>query len=191
MTEPTQSIEDLIRTIERKDRRFRVAQALFLAIIALAVAGVLLAQFHTISEFRHSSEQQSDTILQLQREAKESDKRAADHLACIARFFANPDRQDTVITDIDKCFIEQRAGETDNTSADNGSPPILQPQPSNNTPPAASNEPPVASQPSPSPSPQPGPPQQPPNQPDPPTERPPLEIIGIPVCVPIIDLCVR
>lgn len=181
---------DLIRTIESKDRRFRVALAAFMIVVALSLICILYAQFRLINEFRTQAHAQGELILDLQRDSRDANTRAAQQLSCIADFFANTDRVNRIITDLDDCRIEpipQKQSSNDQTAgqtvffpprAQNPQPLTVQNSPAAN--PIQPAEPPPSG-----PSPSSPPPAAP--APDPPK---PIEILGIPVCVPLTGVCV-
>ena len=184
------STRELIATIEQKDRQFRIAQSIFMAILLLSLLAVVGVQLRTLSGVQEQLRQQG-VLLEEQRKNTEDIKNTTANVSrqldCIAQFFAQRDRQDAVITDLEQCVIVNEDGS------------IIELVPLR--PPAAATDP----QPAPEQSAQaetidpdspgltPLNPQQPadPTAPGPEPVDPPVEILGIPACVPFTDICVR
>ncbi len=184
------SIPELIHSIEKKDRRFRVAQTVFMIaiLIPVAIGGYFLATNQT--KERIAREEQTSQIIDRQSEKIDD---LTNRLRCLAVFFSEPDRANLIITDIDQCFT-QRIDNGDIRKLDIGSDPANTNQNSNNTDTSHedtqkktdqnnlgnqnennNSQTPV----------------------DPPSvglgeeENPPRRIAGIPVCIPFTEICVR
>lgn len=104
------STQELIRNIERSDRRFRLATQIFLVLIGLALCLVLYLQFQALEQFKQQSADRSAEIKQLQEENKAESEKSNRYLRCIATYFANPDRGNTVIQSIEDCNIDPTTG---------------------------------------------------------------------------------
>lgn len=173
-----ETTQQLIRDIESKDRRFRLAQSVFMVLLLFGfiAGGWFAAQAYQNEQVQRDAANKAviDAI-----NGKLDDQ--SKQLQCIVRFFTidSTERDKSSIRSVDDCFT------TDRTSAR----PQEGEQSSNFTP--GSQEPlvynpqsrPQGLQPvGPTPRPQPEP-----------TPKPsdPVKILGIPVCVPLTDLCLR
>lgn len=179
--------DDLIAQIENKDRRFRLAQTVFMIATLLALIIVIGAQQRTLDGVKDQLAQAKVTAAEQSKQSDDQRDKIIRRLDCIVVFFTQPDRAAVTIADIDKCALN-RDGNVDQffqqpeaTPADQ--PPNLAPSAGSanpgTTPPATVN-------------PQ-GPGLSPiiPQQPAPTPVTPPVEVLGIPVCVPFTGLCVR
>lgn len=183
--EDKQTHYDLLHKIEKNDRRFRTAQTIFMSIIGMILVGLVAAQFLVISNFQAQSAERAKGLKQLQEDNKtlsEANKHLNEqtnrYVQCIARFFATTDRQTRVLTDLDKCSYEQNGQSL----------PGLDITPSSSlTPAPTTQEPttPVTISPT--------TPGLTPVEPEPaePAEPAPFKVLGIPVCVPFTNVCVR
>jgi hypothetical protein len=179
---------DLLHRIEKNDRRFRLAQSVFMTIIGLILVGLVAAQFVVINNFQSQSSERAKSLKVLQEsnqrlgeENKGLNQQTNRYIQCIARFFATTDRQTRVLTDLDKCTYEQNGQAVPGVDIHptTEGPNTQGPQ---NTAPFTENE---------------GTPGEAPVQPSQPTtpqqpaERPPARVLGIPVCIPFTNVCVR
>lgn len=176
--EQKQTHYDLLHRIEKNDRRFRMAQTIFMSLIGFILVGLIAAQFMVIRSFQDQSAERANGLKQLQQDNKQlaqDNKHLTEqtnrYIQCIAQFFATTDRQDRILTDLDDCIYE-----------DGGTtvPGVIVPPTSSNS--AATQL-------------QTG---QAPSKPDNNSqgqqraqERPPVRFLGIPVCVPFTNACVR
>lgn len=177
----------LVANFETKDRRFRIAQGIFMGIVFIVLAFVVFFQQVTLVAVREQLrqqgillQQQKDNTDELKKNTEEQLGKVSSQLDCIAQFFANRNRTTAIITDLEQCRIVNADGS------------VLQATPStpNNstvTPtPSGSSTSPAVNTPTPSNT------QQPPNSSTGNPQAPgPVEILGIPVCVPFTGLCVR
>lgn len=102
--------QQLIQKIETADRRYRKSSTLLLIIIGLAIALMLFLQFQALEQFKAQSADRGAAIKALQEENKSESEKTNRYLQCIARYFANPDRVNTVIQSIDDCNIDSSTG---------------------------------------------------------------------------------
>jgi hypothetical protein len=93
--------DELIRVLGKKDNRFRVAQALFFAILVIGLVVLIIFSLRQqsqntklLQEQALSSEQSSQQIKDLQ-----------NHIDCVVSLFTEPNRTNLVITDITKCQV--------------------------------------------------------------------------------------
>lgn len=107
--------EQLIRDIEKKDRRFRIAQAVFnTVLLASAIITMILA--YTILQNVQQQQHQLATAVEDLKQANAAQlKKANDHIDCIALFFAQSDRIYKTLNLTQRCDIVS-------------SPPVLAPQ---------------------------------------------------------------
>lgn len=179
------SIPELIHSIEKKDKRFRIAQTIFMmaVMIALALSGYFLVT--NSNKDRIAREKQTSEIIQ--RQSQKIDD-LSNKLQCLGNFFAQPDRQNLVVKDLNTCFTERLS---------DGSSLFLSGPVSNNT---NANDNTNSGTPQGNASQNQTAPDQPNNNqvpqintpPDPTTgERPPKKVLGVPLCIPFTDRCVR
>lgn len=175
--------QQLIREIERKDRRFRFAQSIFMTLLILGfIAGGWFAARAFNEEQRQREQDNAAVITAINQKLDEQSKQ----LQCIVEFFTIEDRDNRVITSVSDCFSTERTslsnpqeGEQSPNFTQGPSGPALVINPQQ---PGPGLEPgPPAAQPTPQPEP----------EPEEPTERPPVEVLGIPVCVPLTGVCLR
>ncbi len=175
----------LLLDIERKDRRFRMAQSIFMALLTIALAGLVWVSAENVNKFNTQSEERRKATLELQQATLDASEEQRKYIRCIAEFFAREDRANLVISDLDDCEFTRNIDKSSSTGNPGNStlalgdayggtqqgvtyanPPVstqtvvVQPQPQPTTPPA--QQPPVATAP-----------------PDPSI----LEALGLPVCV--------
>lgn len=172
------STRQLISKIEAKDVRFRISLAVFMGISIIIMIGVILFQLKTLDGVRQQLDQQKVLLEEQKRstdEIKATVAELSNQLDCIAKFFAQRSREDAQIADLDQCTIIRQDGSVVQ------SPLIQAPNQAPETPPTISPDMPGLT---------PLNPQQPA---DPPTdpESPPVEILGIPICIPFTGVCLR
>lgn len=180
----------LVAAVELKDRRFRIAQTVFMAMVFIAMAAVILFQFRIQAGIQEQLKQQA-VLLQAQKQnTDELKKNTTDQLSkvsaqldCIASFFATRNRTEATITDLEQCTIVRSDGSIVQPNFNRGAS-----SPSNSTTTPAPRNSNGASQ-----GQTPSNPQQPttPTVPNTPAVPDPVEILGIPICVPFTDRCVR
>lgn len=91
----------LIRDIEIKDRRFRMAQAVFMIVVAAAlfVGGFWIYQLQVENKQLLAAQQKT---LQAQGKATQQLNK---HIDCIAQFFSSPNRSNETLQNDDNCDI--------------------------------------------------------------------------------------
>jgi hypothetical protein len=102
--------QQLIQKIETADRRYRKSSTVLLIIIGLAIALMLFLQSQALEAFKTQSADRGAAIKLLQEENKREAETTNRYLQCIASYFANPDRANTVIQSIDDCNIDPSTG---------------------------------------------------------------------------------
>lgn len=178
------STDELIAQIEHKDRRFRLAQTLFMVSTLLALVIVISAQQRTLDSVKDQLVQAKGTAASQAKQSDDQRDKIIRRLDCIVVFFTQPNRTEVTIADIDKCAlnrdknVDQFFQQPESTPADR--PPDL----TNGAGSASPDQTPQAIG-----NPQPTPII--PQQPVPTPERPPVEILGIPACLPFTGICVR
>lgn len=98
---------ELIAQIEKKDRRFRFFQTLFMVLTMLALVLVISAQQRTLNGVE-------DQLAEQKRIAIIADKNSKDQLAtilrrfdCLVVYFGQKDRANLTIENIDKCTLNR------------------------------------------------------------------------------------
>lgn len=174
------STQDLIGQIERKDRRFRVAQAVFMISTLIALIIVISAQQRTLTGIKDQLVQAKAAQAAASKQSDDQRDKIIRRLDCIVVFFTMPNRATVTIDDIDKCSlnrdqtVQQFFAQPENTPAEK--PPNL--APSSSAPSGTTAQP---------------------NQPQPTTPTPPvipsppdpLKLLGVPVCIPLTNICAR
>lgn len=102
-----QSTQDLIRDIERKDRRFRIAQAVFMTGVMITLIGVIVAQFSILSTVKQQLEDDK-VATELAREQRNQQLESIERrLNCMVVFFSTPDRDNLTIENIQNCTLNK------------------------------------------------------------------------------------
>lgn len=104
------STQQLIQKIESADRKYRRSTTVLLIIIGIAIALMLFLQYQALEQFKGQSADRGAALKQLQEENKTESERTNRYLQCIARYFADPNRRETVIENIDSCNIDPTTG---------------------------------------------------------------------------------
>lgn len=99
------TIEELLHQIEANDRRFRLAQGVFMFVVGGILMVLLTAQYNTIIAFDKQSNERREGLQQVQQATKNSVDETERYIYCIAQFFANNDRSNWVISDLENCKI--------------------------------------------------------------------------------------
>ncbi len=137
------STQQLINRIESADRKYRRSTTVLLIVIGVAIALSIFLQYQALEQFKNQSAERSADSKVLQESIKRETEKTNQVLRCIAAYFANPNRADTVIQNIDQCNIDPSTGAVifdteQNTPAGSG-PLSLSPGPSGG--PSTSNPP--------------------------------------------------
>lgn len=176
------STQELISRIESKDRKFRTAQALFMAMLLATLIGIIFVQFRTLDTVHQQLTTSKATAAEATRQGDDQRKTIIRRLDCMTAFFSQPDRQNLTIKDVDKCsisaggsaeqFFAPANGTSTQQNTDGSTTTTTTSTPGN---PGATNPTPPAPSATPTPAPQPE----------------PLKVLGVPVCVPFTGACVR
>lgn len=112
--EERQVTHSLIQTIHKKDHRFRMAQTVFWVLVTIALIGVIFYQSQTLSAVKNQLVQQKQLSQQLSNSVNDlkSDNTAQlnklnQHIDCVTKFFAQPDRNDLKISDLNNCSLSK------------------------------------------------------------------------------------
>lgn len=169
----------LLDTVQRKNRYFRIAELTFVVLVAIGIFVIIGTQMITLGRIRDQLDAQTALSAQQQALGAERTRQIntlTRHLDCIVIFFQQTGRQNLTIDDINKCTISGNGTPQQFFDNDSG---VAAPQ---TTTPSASTPSKTPTKSTPKPTPQ---------EPTPPAEQPPARILGIPVCVPLLDICVR
>ncbi len=171
---PNGNDDNLLRAIRRRDLIYRLLQG---AMIVIVVGGFLItslvqgqANTRVLAGLRQQNRQLQIAVNDLKADANEKLDRQTKHLQCIAQFFAQPDRQDRVIEDLNDCLIS--------AAPSTSQPSFAQTPGQQSRSPSTPGESPPKSSPA-------SPPAVPPLQP----ATNPIELLGLPLCIPILDVC--
>lgn len=177
--------QELIENIEKKDRRFRTAQAIFMTILFSVLVGIIFFQYRTLQSVQNNLTQQKTIVDTIKKSNQSSLDTINRHLDCIVVYFGQQNRQNLTIQDINKCTLQSSNGAQTFFS---------QPQSSQGLTPSNTATPTTPSTPSSTQSVTPAPTTSPTGTPQPtptPTPQPPITVLGIPICVPFTGVCVR
>ncbi len=176
------SSTELIRSVENRNRKYRVAFVVLMGLVLASLVFVVTLQYQALQKIEGQSAERARALKSLQEKTLETSGRTNSYIQCIARFFAEPNRADVTLTDLDKCNLERNG--TAVPGVDNSPTTFLTvaPQePDHSQPLTVTNQPsPVLG----------------PVVPVTPTEPlpaipKPVELLGIPVCIPFTKICVR
>lgn len=177
--------QQLIENIEKKDRRFRTAQAIFMAILFSALVGIIFIQFKTLQSVQQQLVAQKDTAQETTKENQQIQDKIIRRLDCMVAFFSQTDRTNLSIADIDKCSLNRDGNVQQFFQSPESTPSAQSPTINQNPTPKTSTSAPTTTPPSNAvPNPVPAPVTV---QPTP----PPVTVLGIPLCVPFTGVCVR
>ena len=102
--------QQLIAKIETADKRYRRSSTVLLIIIGFAIAATLVLQYQALEQFRAQSAERAAGLKALSEAQKAESEKSNRYLQCIARYFADPNRRETIITDIESCNIDLATG---------------------------------------------------------------------------------
>lgn len=105
--QPAASTDDLIAQIERKDRRFRLAQTVFMLSTFLALLIVIFIQNQTLHQVQQQLVSAKNTAAQQDDNANKATDKIIRRLDCMTVFFSQKDRTNLTIKDIDECTLER------------------------------------------------------------------------------------
>lgn len=163
------STQQLITSIEKKDRLFRTAQTVFMALLIITLIGVIFLQSRTLNAVQQQLLQQKDTVAEIKKDNGNQLDRLNRHLDCIVVYFQQANRAQLKIDDINKCTLSNGASVQQFFSQPAGS--AGRPKSTATTP--------VSNQTS-----------LPARTPAPAITRAPKTIFGMPLCIPFIQVCV-
>lgn len=182
------STQQLIASIERKDKRFRLFQSLFMIGTFIGLIIIIGAQQRTLDGVQAQVKQDAEIAERTRADRTEQLNDITRRLNCMVVFFSTPDRTNLTIENVEKCTLNK----------DENLNKFFHDEPTNNSenPPNLSDSAPTAAQEN---AEAPAPEQ--PNTEDPGGETPPAEerppvtvqtpIVDIPLCVPLTGICVR
>ena len=171
----------LLSKIERRDRQYRIALLIFMLSTALAISVLAGFQIKTNAKVNRQLvlanqqlKKQGEILSAVKASGDERTKQLEQvnqHVDCIAAFFNQRNRTNATITDLDQCSIEHFSGTAGMAAKAKAAPKAgsssnPQATPSNTQ-------------------------QQQNNQQDNQQEKPAVEILGLPICVPFTTRCVR
>jgi hypothetical protein len=183
------STQDLIHRIESKDRKFRTAQALFMIMLLAVLTGIIFVQFRTLDTVKQQLVASKATAAETTKQSDDQRDKIIRRLDCMVAFFSQTDRTNLSIADIDKCSlnrdsnVQQFFSQPESTPSAK-SPNINQPSSGSTNNGATTNDGTPATVPS---------NQAPTPVPTPVTVQPtpPLKVLGVPICIPFTEVCVR
>jgi hypothetical protein len=165
---------------------------------------VIAIQQKTLDSVRLQIDAQTRAVQEIKKSNTDSLDIIKRRIDCLAVYFAQRDRAELTIDDIDRCTIRSNetitevfnlptpppAATSNNPSNASSSPPASSTR--STPPPAVAVAPPAARPPSPTPTPVTPPPTPGPPSPTPPPQNTmqPVNLLGVPICIPVLQLCV-
>lgn len=93
--------QQMLDEIQKKDRRFRTAQAIFMFLVVVGLAAALIFEAILLTQVKNqATEIQKNTQAQLDKQSH--------YIECIAKFFASKDRQNLTLN-IQSCQVNKAA----------------------------------------------------------------------------------
>jgi len=179
--EELESTRTLIAAIERKDRRFRLFQTLFMVGTFLALIIIIGAQQRTLGELQESQKQAEQVAIETAKRSSEQQDTILRRLDCMSVFFNQTNRTNLTIDNIDKCTLSREGNIQEFFRQEPGEAPETTREPQNLTPSPAPREQGATSPPEANPEP---PIEQPPTvEPRPPLLTVPLPLVEEEICL--------
>jgi hypothetical protein len=120
----TVDTHDLISTIERKDRRFRFFQTLFMVGTFIALIIIIGGQQRTLDGVQKQLSEARQTAQKQSKQTDESQATVLRRLDCLAVYFSQTDRASLTIENIDQCTLNRNGTPQqffqNNTNGDGG-----------------------------------------------------------------------
>ncbi len=167
---------EVIRKIQSRDSKYRAFFVFLMLGVLVALFAVIFLQAQALQEFRNQSAARGAGLKTLSEQNLDAAGRTNSYLQCLARYFAETDRAELQLTDLDACSYERGGNAVpgvdvtptgtasgDRTTAPSGS---TQQTP---TTPAPQQETPATA----------------------PPEPDPVQVLGVPVCIPFTGVCLR
>lgn len=101
------STDDLIAQIERKDRRFRLAQTVFMVSTFIALIVVIFIQNQTLHGVQEQLAQAKEVAAKQSKQSDASDAKIIRRLDCMVVFFSQKDRTNLSIANIEDCTLDK------------------------------------------------------------------------------------
>lgn len=101
------STQELINKIEKKDKRFRLFQSLFMIGTFIALIFIIGAQQKTLESIQDQVEEQSIANATASKERSEQLASITRRLDCMVVFFSQPDRDNLTIEDVETCVLNK------------------------------------------------------------------------------------
>jgi hypothetical protein len=177
--------DELKSRVLTQERRSRIARIIFIICLSGGMIAILMLQTYLLVEYRTEASQRAQSLERILKANRNENAKQTRYLQCIAVFFASKDRATRTLVDLDKCSIEQNGQTVVGTlplpSGDDSQPPAPGPQ--------VDDTPTMAQAPAASPSPTPAPSTPASPAPTPQPAAGPVEVFGLPVCVPLTGVC--
>lgn len=102
-----QSTDELIHTIERKDRRFRLFQSIFMIGTFVALIFLIGAQQRTLANVQTQVAEQEKTAEAARIQREEQLQKITRRLDCMVVFFSTPNRENLTIENVENCSLNR------------------------------------------------------------------------------------
>ncbi len=106
-TELHSRTQQLIEDIEKKDRRFRIAQSVFTALILIVLTIIVTAQYRTLQAVQAQLRQQKQIAREATITSENNQSTILRRLDCMTTFFTQTDRTNLTIQNIDRCTLNR------------------------------------------------------------------------------------
>ena len=101
------STQQLISQIEKKDRRFRTAQSIFMALLMVTLICLVTLVFKTLNSVEEQLVGQKGIINEIKREEADQLAKITRRLDCMVVFFSTPERQNLTIENVENCALNR------------------------------------------------------------------------------------
>lgn len=97
----------VIRKIQAKDSKYRLFFVVLMILVVVGLGGVIFLQAQALQEFKHQSASRAAALKSLASQNLDAAGRTNSYIQCLGRFFAEADRVDLQLKDLDQCSYER------------------------------------------------------------------------------------
>lgn len=120
--------DQLIEQIETKDRRFRLAQTVFMVSTFIALAIVIFIQNQTLHGVQDQLTQAKEVAAEQSKQSDKSDEKIIRRLDCMTVFFSQRNRTNLTIDNIDRCTLNREGNLQEFFTTDENDEPTTTPE---------------------------------------------------------------
>lgn len=101
------STQELIQRVEIQNRKFKIAQTVFMTLLLVSLCAVITLQFQTLNNVEKQLAEQTIITEQNDKTTNEQTDKIIRRLDCMVAFFSQTDRVNLTIADIEKCSLNR------------------------------------------------------------------------------------